>query len=115
MKSLQLFLEYRTASEIKYIIDKTNKQVNPEYEIYDEDSMTLFINRYKQNKDQFSDYHIYFCQLKGNVWVINTKVDFDIDLGRMNDKFLSSKRVDYSYDDVLSLLDDQNMLVVMKY
>lgn len=115
MKDLKLFLEHRTTNEIKIKCSKTGQEIDPEYTVYDEESLNQLITRYKQNKEQFEDLKIFFCYLKGNSWIAKTGIEYVMNLSRMNDKFLSSGKVDYSFDDVIALLEDgDTMLIYMK-
>lgn len=114
MKDLRLFLEHRTKDQIKIIDNKTNKELNPEYSIYDENSLQSFINKYKLNKDQFKDYQIYFAYIKDNTWVVKTSIKYQLNLGRVNDKFLSNGTIDYSYNDIVNLLDGDLMIIIIK-
>lgn len=112
MKDLKLFLEHRTIDQVIIKCDQTNKEINPEYIIYDEESLTDLIRKYKLNKNQFDNLDIYLVKLIGNKWIAKTKTKYNIDLGRMNDKFLSSDKIDYSYDDIVMLLEDKDMMII---
>ena len=112
MKELRLFLEHRTINSISIKCSKTGQEIEPEYTIYDEESLKSIINRYKQNKDQFDDLHIFFCSLKGNSWVAKTDTEYIMDLSRISDKFLSSGKVDYSYDDIVTLIEDGDVMLI---
>ena len=41
-----------------------------------------------------------------------TKVEYTMDLGRMSDKFLSSDKVNYSFDDIIKLMEDGNTMLI---
>jgi hypothetical protein len=112
MKDLRIFLEHRTVNEVKIKCSQTGEEIHPEYIVYDETSLNSVISRYKQNKEQFKDLSIFFCHLKGNSWVAKTKVEYTMDLGRMSDKFLSSGKVDYSFDDVITLMEDGDTMLI---
>ena len=112
MKDLKLFLEHRTIDQVTIKCEQTGEEIKPEYTIYDEESLTDLIRKYKLNKDQFDNLDIYLVKLIGNKWIAKTKTKYNIDLGRMNDKFLSSDKMDYSYDDIVMLLEDQDMMII---
>ena len=112
MKDIRIFLEYRTVNEVKIKCSQTGEEINPEYTVYDETSLNSVISRYKQNKEQFKDLSIFFCHLKGNSWIAKTKVEYTMDLGRMSDKFLSSDKVNYSFDDIIKLMEDGNTMLI---
>ena len=112
MKSLRMFLEYRTVDQIKFKCATTGKVIEPLYYIYDEQSLQNIVNKYKQNKEQFNDTSIFFAKPQGNSWSVKTSTNYTIDISRMSDKFLSSGTVDYSYDDIVSLLEDGDTMIV---
>jgi len=115
MKDLKMFLEHRTINEVKFKCEKTGEEMNPEYTVYDKESLDDFIKKYKLNKEQFEHYSFYFAQLKGNHWVVKTNTPCEFNIIRMNDKFLSTGTIDYSYDDVITLTEDgDTMLVITK-
>ena len=112
MQNLKMFLEYRTVNEVVIKCSETGKEINPEYTIDDEESLNDLINRYKQNKQQFENASIFFCYLKGNTWIAKTKINYSLDLGRISDKFLSSGKVNYSLDDVKSLVESGDTMII---
>jgi hypothetical protein len=112
MKDIRIFLEHRIVNEIKIKCSQTDKEIDPEYVIYDEDSLNSVISLYKQNTEQFNDLSIYFCKQKGNSWIANTNIEYIMDLSRMMDKFMSSCKQSYSYDDILSILNNDNIMII---
>ena len=113
MISLRTFLEHRVSDQIKFKDNKTNKEIVPSYIIYDEESLQSILNRYKQNKESFKDLSIYFAYNKNNSWIIQTNLEYNIDISRINDKFLYSNKIDYGYDDIVSLLEDGKLMIVI--
>ena len=112
MKDIRIFLEHRTIDQIIIKCEQTGEEIKPEYTIYDKDSLNDLIRKYKLNKEQFDNLDIYLVKLIGNKWIAKTKTKYNIDLGRMNDKFLSSDKIDYSYDDIVMLLEDKDMMII---
>ena len=112
MKDIRIFLEHRVVNEIKIKCSKTGQEIDPEYTVYDEESLNSIISRYKQNKEQFDDLYIFFCHLKGNSWIAKTDIVYTMNLSRMNDKFLSSNKIDYSFDDIVNLIEDGNTMLI---
>ena len=113
MKDLRIFLEHRTINEITIKCDQTGKDIEPEYTIYDEQSLQTIVNKYKQNKEQFENLNIYFVKLNSqHKWIAKTGIPYKIDMGRMNDKFLSSDKIDYAYDDIITLLEDGDLMII---
>ena len=113
MKDLRLFLEHRTTDLIKFKCEQTNKEINPFYYIYDKESLDNFINKYKLHKEQFKDSRYYFAVKNKNYWKVQTKVNYTFDVSRRIDKFLSSDKISYSYDDVISLIEDGDKMLVI--
>ena len=111
-RTINEILEHRTLNEIKIKCSKTGQEIDPEYTVYDEESLNSIISRYKQNKEQFNDLNIFFCQLKGNSWIAKTDTVYTMNLSRMNDKFLSSDNIDYSFDDIINLIEDGNTMLI---
>ena len=113
MKDLRLFLEHRTINEIKIKCEQTGKEIEPEYTIYDKFSLDEFIKKYKANKDQFNKYSFNFAYLKGNNWIVKSDNSYILDITRINDKFLSSDSKEYSYDDIIKMLEDGNIILII--
>lgn len=115
MKDIRLFLEHRTVDEIKLKCSQTGEEIDPIYVAYDKDSLDEIIQQYKQNKNGFDNLSIFFAYLKGNSWIVKTKINYTMNIDRIQDKFLSSKNVDYSYDDIISLISDDDIMVIYVY
>lgn len=112
MKSLSMFLESRMADEILIKSNVTNDVVDYDYIAYDKESLDDIIQKHKLSKQQFSQASIFFTTQKNNkYWVAHTDVDYQMDISRMQDKFIYSDKVEYSYDDIIDLLDDGMMIL----
>lgn len=114
MKSLKQFIfEYKTKDEVYIKCEQTGEVIDPELTIYDKSSLDNFIQKYKNNKDNWQDKSLCLVQQKGNDWTARTKNALKIDIYRMTDSFLSSQKDKYSYNDVVDLLEQGEMLIVI--
>lgn len=114
MKSLTQFVfEYRVKNEISIKCEQTKEEIDPDYVIYDKSSLDEFIQKYKNNKEVYDDKIFFFIEQKGNDWLAKTKTEYHIDVYRMTDKFLSSDKQSYSYDDLLSILENGDKMIII--
>lgn len=115
MKSLKEFiLEHRTKDTINIKCEQSGELIDPEITIYDKSSLDNFIQKYKNDKDNWQDKKLYIIEQKGNDWIAKTKTSLKIDIYRMTDSFLSSNDMKYSYDDIVDILENgEKMLIVL--
>lgn len=115
MKSLKQFIfEHRVKDEIVIKCEQTKEEIDPEYVIYDKASLDDFIQKYKNDKDNWQNKQLYIIEQKGNDWIAKTKSALKIDIYRMVDSFLSSNDIKYSYNDIVDILEGgEKMLIVL--
>ena len=111
MKSLKMFLESRTSNEMKVICKLTKKPCNVLYYAYDKDSLDLLEQKIKD--DQYEEQNIYIAKQEGNKWIAYTNNIYNLNAGRKFDKYLCSDTIDYSYDDIVMLLEDGDIMLVV--
>lgn len=106
-----MFLESRYTDEINIICEKTKRKCDIKFYAYDKDSLDLLESRIKDH--QYDNYNIYMATPSGNKWIAHTSTVYYLDPGRKFDKYLCSDKIEYSYDDILILLEDEDLMIVV--
>lgn len=111
MKTLKLYLESKV-EKIKFKCEQTGKEIEPIYVALSKESLDSIIQKYKLNKEQFNDLLIFLSVEQNNSWIVKTKTNYKLDISRTNDKFISSNNINYSYDDVINMIENENKMLV---
>ena len=92
MQNLKMFLEYRTVNEVVIKCSETGKEINPEYTIYDEESLNDLIK-------PFNEIEPLKFNLKG--------------LDELESKIskIDSPKLKFEFKGLFNLLSDRNNLV----
>lgn len=116
MKSLKQFVfEYRVKNEITIKCEQTKEVIDPEYVIYDQESLDDYVQKFKNNKENFENKAYFFVIQKGKDWLAQTKHEFQMNVDRATDKFLTDDNQVCSYDELVKLLETgEKMLIVVE-